>query len=73
MFDIRSVIKDNVDYTVSDSFYIKNIDKYILDGDILTLNKNINRFYSKDINHIKNIAMELISDKYKDLEGDNNG
>ena len=73
LFDIRSVIKDNVDYTVSDSFYIKNIDKYILDGDILTLNKNINRFYSKDINHIKNIAMELISDKYKDLEGDNNG
>lgn len=73
LFDIRNVIKNNIDYTVSDSFYIKNIDKYILDGEILTLNKKIVRFHSKDINHIKSIAEELISDKYKDMEGDNNG
>ena len=73
LFDIRNVIKNNVDYTISDSFYIKNIDKYILDGDVLTLNKKIVRFHSKDISHIKSIAEELISDKYKDMEGDNNG
>ena len=73
LFDIRSVIKNNVDYTVSDSFNIKNIDKYILAGDILTLNNKISRFHSKDVNHIKDIAIELISDKYKDLEGDING
>lgn len=70
LFDMRNVIKGNIDYTISDSFYIKNIDKYILDGEILTLNKKIVRFHGKDINHMKCIAAELISDKYKDMDGD---
>ena len=73
LFDIRNIIKNNVDYTISDSFYIKNIDRYILDGEILTLNKKINRMHSKNISRINSIALELISDKYKDVEGDNNG
>lgn len=68
LFDMRSVIKENIDYTISDSFYIKNMDKYIIDGEILTLNKKIIRFHNKDIMHIQRIAEELIDDKYK--EGD---
>lgn len=64
MFDIRNIIKDNVDYTISKNFYIKNIDKYVLNGEILTLNKSINRFYSGDINNMKKMALDLISDKH---------
>ena len=45
IIDIRNMIKRNVDFTISKNFYIKNIDKYVLNGEILTLNKNINRFY----------------------------
>ncbi len=66
LFDIRKIIEANVDYTISSSFYIKNIDKYVLNGDILTLNKTINRFYSKDIKNLKKLALSLIE------EGDDN-
>lgn len=71
MFDIRNIIKCNIDYTISNSFYIKNIDKYVMNGEILTLNKGINRFHSGDVKKIRDIAMELIDDKYKD--GDSRG
>ena len=66
LFDIRNVIKANIDYTVSNSFYIKNIDKYVMNGEILTLNKTINRFHQGDIERLNNIAKELISDRYKE-------
>lgn len=69
LFDIRNIVKNNIDYTISNSFYIKNIDKYVLDGEILTLNKNINRFHGGDINRLKDIAEALIKDI--DKEGDN--
>ena len=32
IFDVRNIIKNNVDYTISKNFYIKNIDKYVLKG-----------------------------------------
>lgn len=63
LFDIRNIIKSNIDYTISNSFYIKNIDKYVLNGEILTLNRNINRFHGKDINKLKLIAEALIKEE----------
>ena len=68
LFDIRNMIKANVDYTISRNFYIRNIDKYVLNGEILTLNKNINRFYGNDIKNMQKLAQALIADKE---EGDN--
>ena len=62
LFDIRNIIKTNIDYTISNSFYIKNIDKYVLNGEILTLNRNINRFHGKDINRLKSIAESLLKE-----------
>ena len=60
LFDIRNIIQRNVDYTISNNFYIKNIDKYVLRGEILTLNKNINMFYGKDIKNMRKLALSLI-------------
>lgn len=68
LFDIRNIIKSNIDYTISNSFYIKNIDKYVMNGEILTLNKVINRFHASDIRKLKSIANELIADKHKEVE-----
>ena len=68
LFDIRNMIKGNVDYTISRNFYIKNIDKYVLNGEILTLNKSINRFYSNDIKNMNKLALSLIEEA-----GDENG
>ena len=66
MYDIRTMIGGNIDYTISRNFYIKNIDKYVMDGEILTLNKSINTFHSGDINHMKKMALDLIDDSHDD-------
>ena len=66
LFDIRNVIKNNIDYTISKNFYIKNIDKYALNGEILTLNRNIVRFHSSDVENMKKMAIDLIKDTHKE-------
>lgn len=64
LYDIRTAIKGNIDYSISKNYYIKNIDKYIMDGEILTLNKNLNAFHSKDVANMKKMAIDLIDDKH---------
>ncbi len=66
MYDSRTMIDGNIDYTISRNFYIKNIDKYVIDGEILTLNKSINTFHLGDINHMKKMALDLIDDSHDD-------
>ena len=61
--DIKNIIKDNIDYIIPNSFYIKNIDKYILDGEILTLNKYIISHYKKVIEAFEVMAKNLLKDK----------
>ena len=70
MYDIRTVIDNNIDYTISKKYYIRDIDKYVIDGEILTLNKKLNSMHQSDVQNMRKMAMELISDKY-DKEGNN--
>ena len=63
-FDIRNIIKCNIDYVIQKSFYIKNIDKYVMNGEILTLNKKINTFHAKDISNMQKMALDLIDDRH---------
>ena len=46
------------------NYYIKNIDKYVVGGEILTLNNNLNMFHVKDVNNMKKLALDLIDDKH---------
>lgn len=62
-YDIKNIIKSNIDYTIPESFYIKNIDKYILDGSILTLNKNINAIHRNAIKNFELIANNLLKEE----------
>ena len=62
LFDVRNMLKKNVDFTISRNFYIKNIDKYVLKGEILTLNKFINKAYGNDIKNMNKLALDLISE-----------
>lgn len=64
LYDIRAIINCNVDYTISRRYYIKNIDKYIIDGEILTLNKSINSSHQMDTNNMKKMALDLIDDRH---------
>ena len=64
MYDIRTVIQTNIDYTISRKYYIRDIDKYVVDGEILTLNKKLNNMHQSDVLNMRKMAMELIDDKY---------
>ena len=54
-FDIKNLIKDNIDYIISTDFYNKDLDKYIMSGNIVDNNKFLkgNRVFLK-------IAKDLI-------------
>lgn len=62
-YDIKNIIKSNIDYTIPNNFYIKNIDKYVLDGEILTLNKKIRSSRKKAIQNFEMIANSLLKEK----------
>lgn len=59
-YDIKNIIKDNIDYTIPASFYIKTIDKYVLDGQILTLNKNVVATHKTAMKNFEMIAQNLL-------------
>ena len=61
-FDIKSITKKNIDYTVSSSFYIRNIEKYILDGKIYTLTNDSNK-HKKDIEKLTRMALDLLEEE----------
>ena len=68
LFHLHLENLNNIDYTISKKYYIKDIDKYVMDGEILTLNKKLNSIHQSDLQNMRKMAMELISDKY-DKEG----
>jgi pilus assembly protein CpaE len=59
-FDIKHIIKDNIDYTIASSFHIRSIDKYTLSAEILTLNSYIRAKKKADIKKFTLIAKDLI-------------
>lgn len=60
MYDIKNMIKDNIDYTIPASFYIKNIDRYLLDGEILTLNTKIQKSNKQTMENFYAIANQIL-------------
>ena len=68
LFDVKTIIRHNIDYTIDRSFYIKNIDKYVIDGEILTLNKKIRASKKNDINNLNKLAIKLLEETSKKME-----
>ena len=63
LFDVKNIIKHNIDYTIDKSFYVKDIDKYVIDGEILTLNKKIRSLKKNDVIKLTKLATALLSTK----------
>lgn len=61
--DIKNILKTNIDYVISNNFYLKNIDKYVLDGIILTLHKGIMTTHKKTIDVFLKIASSLLKEE----------
>ena len=65
-YDIKNIINKNVNYIIPSSFYIKNIDKYVIKGDILTLDNKIYKQYKKAMNIYQMICNDLIKESKVD-------
>ena len=63
LYDIKNILKSNIDYTLSNKFYIKNIDDYVIEGKILTLAKKIESNFAKDYTTLVTIATDFYEEK----------
>lgn len=60
LYDIKNIIKTNIDYSLSSQFFIPNIDTYVMNGKIITLDKKVPKVYGKDYESLLNIATDLL-------------
>lgn len=59
LYDIKNIIKTNIDYELNN--YIKDIDKIILDGNIITLDKKYKN--NSDYKVYENIIVDIVGDE----------
>ena len=62
-FDIKSVIGHNLDYILPTSMYVTNINKFIMEGKILVLNKKLSFKNKSDYELLVKIAENIVGDK----------
>lgn len=60
--DIINIINHDINYVIPNSFYIKNIDNYLMNGEIVTLNKKVRANNKKTIKMFETLAEELIKE-----------
>ena len=65
IYDIKNIIKANIDYVLSKDFYIKNIDTFIMNGKIITLDKKASSFFGKDYTTLMGICTDLFKEGEK--------
>ena len=61
-FDIRSIIKYNIDYVLPNTMYVPNINKFLMEGKILVLNNHLSFKNSKDRELLIKIAERIVGD-----------
>ena len=66
LYDMKNILKVNIDYTLSNSFFIKNIDSYIMDGKIITLEPKMPKVFNKDYAVFMMIATDLLEESKGD-------
>ena len=59
-YDIKNIIKSDIDYTIPRAFYNKNINKYVMKGNIMILDRNIRMLNKKTIKIFNKIATDLL-------------
>lgn len=63
LFDLRNLLKGNIDYTLSSEFYLKNMDDYIMNGKIITLQNKMANVFAKDYATLMSIAADMTSNE----------
>ncbi len=65
LYDMKTIIKNNIDYEISSEFYLKNMDSYVMNGEIPMLQPKAPNIFNKDYTTMMNLAVNF-------LGGDNN-
>lgn len=65
LYDMKTIIKNNIDYEISSEFYLKNMDAYVMNGEIPMLQPKAPNIFNKDYTTMMNLAVNF-------LGGDNN-
>ena len=58
-YDIKNMIGTSIDYTIPSSFYIKNIERYFLDGKIPLLDKKTRKYYKMGTQNLEKLSNAL--------------
>ena len=59
-YDIKNIIKSDIDYTIPRTFYNKNINKFVIKGNIMILDKNVRMINKKTIKVFNKIEADLL-------------
>ena len=62
-FDIRSIIKRNIDYILPSTMFVPNINKYLMEGKILVLNDHLSFKNKSDRELLIKIANRIVGDE----------
>ena len=59
IYDIRTFLNYNISYKLGRDFFVKTIDKYVIEGKILTLNN----VYKKEYKTLEKMGLDLLKDR----------
>lgn len=60
IYDIRNILNNNIDYTLSSGLYLKDMENFVMAGKIITLEPRMSNVFSKDYNTYMTMALDLI-------------
>ncbi len=63
MYDIKNILKTNISYSLTPELFLKNIDLYVLDGKIITLEPKMKNVFNKDYITFMTIATDFMENK----------
>jgi len=64
-YDIKSVIKHNIDYSIPSKLYVKNYDMYVMEGSLI---KYFTKLNLKNYVEVEKLALRLLNDDVKGEE-----
>lgn len=59
-YDIKNIIKNDINYIIPATFYNKNINKFVLKGKIMLLDKNVRLFNKKTVKVFEQMSLDLL-------------
>lgn len=62
LYDMKNILKSNIDYSLSKGMFMKDIDVYLMNGKIMTLDEKFPNVFTKDYSTLMTIAADALDD-----------